>query len=319
LDAPAGAAALSIQALALLPVAAFLQISIGAILAQIYTAKFMGIRQTLLGIPDDDEESAADVRMCATFANSGPLPLMFADALFHTRKGILNDVTACVSFYLLVWSPLFWTLGRIILGAQNAAPDVDKPIPYSQWKKLIKLILSPPVIGCLMGVLVGSIHFLRNLFLHGPFNPIFTSCKSLGAAYLPAALLVLAGSLVGSKATHETRTTGSKINMKTVLTLFLSRFILAPTVALATMQLLSISHVLPTSNPRSLAIITYTMLMEGCMPPAQNSVVMLQLDGKRDRAAKMARLLTIMYTIATGPITLLLSACLARSGILNYY
>jgi predicted permease len=284
----------------------------------------------------EDDETASDVRMCATFANSGPLPLLFADAIFQAQKGILSDVAACVSFYLLVWSPLFWTLGRIILGTHNTSNEdtsssATNNAPWkNKLKKRIALVLSPPVVGSLLGLFVGSQSTLRNLFFQpsGLFHPIFSAAKSFGNAYLPAALLVLAGSLVGNKANtvnaassssnYNTITTTSRIHTKTILTLLFSRFILAPLVALSTMRFLSFLHVLPTSNPRSLAIVTYTILCEGCMPPAQNSVVMLQLDGKRDRAAKMAKLLTVLYTLATIPITLLLSACLGISGILNY-
>ena len=322
----AGEAALSPQALFLLPVAALLQISIGALLATIYTSNNMGLRQTLLGIQSDDEETASDVRMCATFANSGPLPLIFADALFQARKGILTDVAACISFYLLVWSPLFWTLGRIILGTYNKTDDALQPknVPsYSKLRKRLALVLSPPVVGSLLGLLVGSRATLRNLVFQpsGLLHPLFSATKSFGHAYLPAALLVLAGSLVGNTATANSTSinpTPSKIHKKTLVTLMFSRFVLAPLVALGTMRFLSILNVLPTSNPRSLAIVTYTILCEGCMPSAQNAVVMLQLDGKPNRAKKMAKLLTVMYTLATVPITILLSACLAMSGILKY-
>ena len=226
---------------------------------------------------------------------------------------------------LLVWSPLFWTLGRIILGSYNKSED-DVLDSTSQWKKKLRdrvvLILSPPVVGSLLGLIVGSHMTLRNLFFQpsGLFHPLFSATKSFGHAYLPAALLVLAGSLVGNNTKNTVSITSSNTNTiqsKTVITLLLSRFILSPLVALATLRFLTFLNVLP-SHPRSLAIVTYTILCEGCMPPAQNSVVMLQLDGKRDRAAKMAKLLTVMYTLATIPITLLLSACLGISGILNY-
>jgi len=328
------AGGLSPQALFLLPLAALLQISMGFLLANIYTTS--KLRNPLLGISQDDDETASDIKMCATFANSGPLPLIFADALFQMKKGIYNDVAACVSFYLLIWSPMFWTLGRIILGSYKDNKTKDGLVNWRiQLQNRLGLIFSPPVVGSLLGLIVGSQSNLRNLFFQssGLFHPLYSAAKSFGYAYLPAALLVLAGSLVGTKATTSTNTamnptssnvntftssSSSRIHPKTIITLLCSRFILAPMVALAAMRLLTFFNLLPTSNPRSLAIVTYTLLCEGCMPPAQNSVVMLQLDGKRDRAAKMAKLLTVLYTLATIPITFLLSACLSLSGILNY-
>ena len=54
------------------------------------------------------------------------------------------------------------------------------------------------------------------------------------------------------------------------------------------------------------------------MPPAQNSVIMYQLDGLPERAGKMAKTLALIYSMAVVPVTLLLSACLALSGIMMY-
>ena len=116
------------SSLVLLPFASLLQISLGAIAAKIITTQRFNIRPAVLGIDIDDETSANDIRMCTTFANSGPLPyvdtclfhvlttsyqclnmfviscrLILADALFN--GAVLSDVSACISFYLLLWSP----------------------------------------------------------------------------------------------------------------------------------------------------------------------------------------------------------------------
>jgi hypothetical protein len=45
---------------------------------------------------------------------------------------------------------------------------------------------------------------------------------------------------------------------------------------------------------------------------------MLQLDGLKQRATTMARLLTILYSIAVLPVTLLMSGCLALSHVLDF-
>ena len=101
------------SALLRLPLAALIQISLGAIAAKVITTRRFGIRPRFLGIDTEDDAAANDIRMCTTFANSGPLPLILSDALFS--GSVLSDVAACISFYLLVWSPLFWTFGKIIL------------------------------------------------------------------------------------------------------------------------------------------------------------------------------------------------------------
>mmetsp|Transcript_1727 Transcript_1727/g.1897 ORF Transcript_1727/g.1897 Transcript_1727/m.1897 type:complete len:165 (+) Transcript_1727:3-497(+) len=158
----------------------------------------------------------------------------------------------------------------------------------------------------------------------GILAPLFGAAKTFGVAYLPAAVLVLAGSLAGAKksepvdAGESSSSSSSSLSPKTVISIILSRFILSPVLALTTVRLLSVLKLLPADNPRALAIVTFTLLMEGCMPPAQNSVILLQLDNKKERAAKMAKMLTVIYALSVVPITLLLSGCLSLSGIVNY-
>lgn len=72
------------------------------------------------------------------------------------------------------------------------------------------------------------------------------------------------------------------------------------------------------AGTRARAVVSFVILMEGCMPPAQNSVIMLQLEGLKERASVMAKLLTLMYSLAVIPVTILLSTCLASSGIMAF-
>ena len=316
------------SALFTLPLAALVQIGLGALSAKLITTRKLNVRPTLLGIDTNDDDSANDIRMCTTFANSGPLPLILSEAMF--KGSIFTDVSACVSFYLLIWSPLFWTFGRMILGTLAKDETSTDDSVVGKVVKQIKMVLSPPVIGSLLGVLIGSNPILRDMIVkpNGLLSPVFGALKTLGVAYLPAAVLVLAGSLVGgnksstatSTETNQNNPKSSSIHPKTILSILASRFLLSPILALTTVRLLTLANLLPssTSNPRALAIITYTLLMEGCMPPAQNSVIMLQLDGKKERAAKMAKMLTVIYALSTVPVTLLLSGVLGISGILKF-
>jgi len=251
--------------------------------------------------------------------------LILADALFSGP--LLTDVAACVSFYLLVWSPLFWTLGKIILGLndKDESDSADKNVG-SKLIGQVKALLSPPVVGSITGIIVGSTPILRGLFIDAsaPLAPVFGALRTFGLAYLPAAILVLAGSLVKKDASASTSSSppqssiSTSVHPKTIITLLFSRFVLSPMLALATVRLLSFANLMPVDNARTLAIVTFTLLMEGCMPPAQNSVIMLQLADEKERAAKMAKLLTVMYALSAIPVTLLLSACLGMSGILSF-
>jgi predicted permease len=268
-------------------------------------------------------DEARDVQMCVTFQNCGPLPLVFADALF--QGSLLADVTSCVSFYLLAWSPIFWSVGRMILGTYGAS-DTTVPWP-SRMVTEIKKFLSPPVIGAIMGLVVGSTPFLRQAFFGGVASPLFGALKTLGSAYLPSALLVLAGSLfAGSSSTRpvvngdsdvvlQKTTTTPGPSAKAALSILLARFAVTPLIAMGLVNLFGSLGLLGPAGTRARAVASFVLLMQGCMPPAQNSVLLYSLSGLKDRASGMAKTLALMYTLAVIPVTILMSACISFSGI----
>jgi len=316
-NAATGGGGLPGRFLAVMPAAAVLQIGLGAI-AGMFITKTAGLQ----------DAEARDVRMCTTFANSGPLPLIFADALF-AGSTLQAEVAACVSFYLLIWSPLFWSFGRVILGTYDDE-DADAAASITGVGKIVKeakKILSPPVIGSILGVIVGSVPFLQKAFFGGFATPLFGALQTLGTAYLPAAILVLAGSLVGSKkapvssdeaTVNGTAQVSTAPSVKAVVSIFISRFLMAPLLSLGLLKSFVYFGLLGPVGTRARAVVSFVLLMEGCMPPAQNSVIMLQLEGLKERASVMAKLLTLMYSLAVIPVTILLSTCLASSGIMLF-
>jgi hypothetical protein len=66
---------------------------------------------------------------------------------------------------------------------------------------------------------------------------------------------------------------------------------------------------------RAKAVVTFCLLMQGCMPPAQNSVLLYSLAGLKERGSAMAKMLALMYSLSVIPVTILLSYCLSVSGI----
>lgn len=303
--------------LALMPIMAAIQIAMGT-LSGLFICKVGGITSPA---------EQADVRMCTTFANSGPLPLIFSEALFQGQSpALFSDVAACISFYLLLWSPLFWSFGRIILGTYSSGDSLEKNASLlSKLGQEVTKLLSPPVIGCILGLMIGSIPMLRSAFFGGIATPLFGAMSTLGTAYLPVALLVLAGSLVGGGSNKSKAVNGDPSppastvpSIKSMVCIFLSRFLLAPALSFVTLDVLSKTGLLGPIGTRARAVVSFVILAEGCMPPAQNSVVMLQLEGLKERASSMAKLLTILYSVAVIPVTILLSACLAKSNILAF-
>ena len=50
-------------------------------------------------------------------------------------------------------------------------------------------------------------------------------------------------------------------------------------------------------------------------PPAQNSTIILQLEGLRDAAGRMARALLLMYLLGVLPLSILLTGYLQILGL----
>ncbi|KAL7580293.1 hypothetical protein ACA910_013023 [Epithemia clementina (nom. ined.)] len=338
--------------LAVMPLAAMFQIGVGAIVGNFISSssrkKNAKNATTTLLTANSDRETDSIVRMCTTFANSGPLPLLFADALFaKNAPAIQTQVVACISFYLLAWSPLFWSFGRLMLGTSETSKLIGqaKPNVFNRLVQQVQSFLSPPVVGMLFGMLVGANTGLRNFFLNGLAYPLYSAIYTIGTAYLPAALLVLAGSVASQKKTTNksststamynddanknnkeqssseaatpTRTSETSLR-RSISTIAMARFILAPCWSLACVWGLNRFHLLGAAGTPARAILSFVILMEGCMPPAQNSVIMLQLVGLTGAASSMAQTLTILYGLAIVPVTLLLSGCLSISGIAQF-
>eukprot|EP00638_Chattonella_subsalsa_P005096 CAMPEP_0117750188 /NCGR_PEP_ID=MMETSP0947-20121206/10204_1 /TAXON_ID=44440 /ORGANISM="Chattonella subsalsa, Strain CCMP2191" /LENGTH=411 /DNA_ID=CAMNT_0005568277 /DNA_START=221 /DNA_END=1455 /DNA_ORIENTATION=+ len=314
--------------MALLPLPAFAigQIMLGSILASLLCK--------LQRLPKDSQDHRV-VKMCSTFANSGPLPLLFADALFKNFADptLTSRAVAYISFYLLGWSPMFWTYGYgIAAGGKTTEPvvlDTSGMTAIQAFKAKIKIwwndpntrrIFSPPVFGCIFGAFIGLTNFLPQswaafleLFIgltplksllvgkQAPLSPIFDALRTLGGAYLPAAILVLAGSLAG-KQTDGVESSGFVRNVSTVM---VARFILMPLAALGLVNLGIATSLLPKDN-----MLYFILLMQACMPSAQNSVIMLQMEGEVEAANSMAKTLSTVYILSIIPMALLLTAAL---------
>eukprot|EP00523_Entomoneis_sp_CCMP467_P008100 CAMPEP_0168735472 /NCGR_PEP_ID=MMETSP0724-20121128/9352_1 /TAXON_ID=265536 /ORGANISM="Amphiprora sp., Strain CCMP467" /LENGTH=475 /DNA_ID=CAMNT_0008782619 /DNA_START=86 /DNA_END=1513 /DNA_ORIENTATION=- len=296
--------------LALMPLVACFQIGTGAMIGQLLTKKKSD---------GSGDQQGSIVRMCTTFANSGPLPLLFADALFSKQAMIQSQVVACISFYLLAWSPLFWSFGKLILGTSETTLVGEDKSVGAKIMQQVKQFLSPPVIGSIGGIVIGATPALRELFLNGWLYPLFGAMQTLGTAYLPSALLVLAGSLASKKSDNNNEASKSTagLSVKSLGTIAFARFLLAPIWALLILKGLDKLQLLGQAGSPARAILSFVILMEGCMPPAQNSVILLQLVGMTGAASTMAQTLTALYGLAVVPVTLLLSACLSLSGISN--
>lgn len=315
-------------AIYLLPLAAAFQILVGFIVGKIVALIMSGGSKA-----SNDDESSKQLLACTTFANSGPLPLVFTDGLFrsHPDASLLPKSVAYVSLYLLGWSPLFWIVGPAILADNTANKDgtVDKNKARND---LLKRIFSPPVVGSLLGMVVGFVPFLRKFIIHsnGLLNPIFEAMRTLGTAYLPAVLLVLSGSLLqsggspkpaaapGTTPAATTEAVEKKSEESFVLKLaavYFARFLLMPLVGFSLYKLAN--QFIPGSKQlfEKDPLLLLVLLLETCMPSAQNTTVILQLQGAKSAAARLARTLMIIYVLGIPAISFWLVKILQLTGL----
>jgi predicted permease len=59
-------------------------------------------------------------------------------------------------------------------------------------------------------------------------------------------------------------------------------------------------------------VLTLTVLLMSCMPPAQNSVLMLQVVGDTQGATQMSRMLFVLYSLSVVPMSLMLTLILGH-------
>lgn len=305
------------EAIYILPLAAGFQIIVGYIVGKIVSLfMFRG---------KSEDEGAKQLLACTTFGNSGPLPLVFTDGLFrsHPNPALLSKSVAYISLYLLGWSPLFWIVGPAILKENN--PNDSSRSAAEKRKELLSRIFSPPVVASIFGMIVGFLPFLRKLFVNSNsiFNPIFESMRTLGAAYLPAVLIVLAGSLSpsGSKPAQEPQvstaetTAENKQFLSRALAIYLARFVLMPTVAFSLFSVLS--KVFPAVKAlfEKDKLLLMILLLESCMPSAQNTTVILQLQGNKAAATRLARTLMVIYLCGVPALSYWLVRILSLTGL----
>ena len=229
-SASGGADGLPLTTLALMPVLAVLHIGWGYLLAHLV------LRLVRLPTAHDTR----DIVVGCTFGNAGPLPLVLTGSLFGTASPQLQaDVVAAISFYLLAWSPCFYTLCPRLL---TTTPPPPRRHPNQNWllptasatslsdaaeeddddfrrhsdttKEPIASPIpppwswdfwTPPMVGSALGIVVGSVPILSRAVVasDGVAAPLFSALHTFSMAYLPSVLLVLAGSFVSEQPPPE--------------------------------------------------------------------------------------------------------------------
>lgn len=290
--------------------------------------------------------AARGISVLSAFGNSGVLPLIFINSLFEgvAHEATRQRATSLVAMYLLGWSPIFWTLGFAMLtgrlvSSRESAPAAEggrrigderaggrqgqetgaafcRPHGLVErtaaLRTALKRAVSPPILACIVGVVIGCVPWLHRLLVPSaggapPPLPLFRCFSNLGRAYSPAALLVLAGSLGAPAAGEAPQRSDLGYRYTHVLAISLARFVFVPACSFGLLQAALCLGVLPADPLRD-----FILLLQSCMPSAQNAVLALQVDDEPTRAARMARILLAIYLIAAVPVAGALSFLLQR-------
>lgn len=295
----------------------------------------------LFGLDPTSDEGRSTIVSCS-WGNAGVVPLIFAEALFRRDPSLLSRCYTNVSMFLVGWSPFFWSFGRSVLidssSVENKDPVVNKSIKFSY----IKRLFPPPVKGVTAGLVI-ALSPLCPLFLAkekgGPIPPLsilYNTFENLGRAANPLALLVLTCSLaLGASSSLNSSTLVSKRNNRnggdgetsrsskafSTATMWkrwgsvsLSRFFISPIVMLSLLKLMSHLGLLDSSEQNPM--LWFVLILESCMPPAQNSVLMLQVANKAHEATQMARFLFLTYATSMIPIVLVVSIALKSLALI---
>jgi len=277
--------AASIQNLAswvALPLSAAIYIAAGFAVGRLLT-------RTFLQDPDERRVFTA----ASAFGNSGYIPIPLAAALaatsplFKADPGAAARGIAYISVYLVVMSPCLWGIGYPYLSGR---PMRDLSI---------RQVLSPPVLAALAGILFGVVPGLRAAVAaaDAPLQIIEAVAEMLGAGAIPCSLLVMGANIAGDPGpADESHGGGPRDGYAHIVLLTITRLVILPLIGVCVTTAAAALGLLPP-DPMFMMV----MLLESCVPPATNLIVMCQLHGRGER--RMARAQFWTYVAAAPMLT----------------
>mgnify|MGYP001327243403 CR=1 FL=1 len=160
----------------ILPVACVISVFLGMVLSYLFL-----LRSSL-----DNPIKRMIMTACA-FGNTSFLPIPFlvaCCAVFPALRAIPDSADLSITFvslYLILYSPMLWTLGKWLLSG--------KPIREVSFSH----VLNPPVIGMILGVATAFIPPIKSLFFSedAPLRFVLKASSVLASGTIPCALLVL--------------------------------------------------------------------------------------------------------------------------------
>jgi predicted permease len=252
--------------------------------------------------------------------------------MFRNNDDLLQQAYSQTSFFGAGWSPFFWSFVPKVM--QISSPNQSKKwddrsnVWGKRWQD-VKVFFPPPVIGVVVGLAIAMSPL--SPLLVGQNNPqqqnqarlaiVYNSFQNLGKTASPLAVLVLTCSLAfGARGT----TTINKITSPNDRTrrmhplrkwacVSFTRLIVSPLVMFGLLHGMARIGLIGSQHAEPMA--WFVCLLESIMPPAQNSVVLLQVAGRSNEAGQMAQFLFSVYATAMIPIVVLVTILLQSLGI----
>jgi hypothetical protein len=223
----------------------------------------------------------------STFGNSGYLPLALMEILpvslpvLAGRFGF-SSATLYIGTYLVVNSPLLWSLGNWLVAGTGRPRFND--------------LVTPPFIGIVAGLVVTASGLQGCLFDQAlPFFHVFRALERLGAVTVPLIMVAL-GAMIGELA-FEPGSRRGLLGMAAAVACV--RFALVPA-AFVGIYFLALR---PLAFTPSQTWIVFLMMH---LPPATNFSVMASRAGRNEAHVSFTLLATYLLYIVTLPLSLLL-------------
>ncbi|UDQ97159.1 AEC family transporter [Lentisphaerota bacterium WC36G] len=203
------------------------------------------------------------------FGNSGylPIPLMTAVLAifpFFQNLNISEDVgKSYVSMYLIAFSPLMWSVGYTIMAQKE---NVIRGF-HIEWKKII----TPPIWGIILGVIVGMIPAAKSNFCYadGHFYFLYKAAETIADGAVPSILIMLGGKLA-----YGPQPSG--LGNKSIIGFIVLKMIVFPIVALCAIFALRYYKIFG-DDP----VLYLLLIIEAAVPPANNLIVICSLVNRR--------------------------------------
>lgn len=210
-----------------------------------------------------------------------PLAALFPQGVPTAPGAIAASGVVFVSLAYVAWSPLFWGVGLWWIS------DHQEGGGPAAWTRL----LSPPVVGVLLGYLFGltPLHTVL-LPVHAPLHFAFSAIQDVGSLSIPLGNLILGGMLAGA-------ITGRRWQGRDALTAALAKLVWVPGIALA---LLWLGRAWWRADA-ALSLAAFVVFLEAISPPATNLAVMTKgrtLDASNLAPQVVPGLLLVTYTVS---------------------